>query len=301
MSTPIALTVIIPCYARQIKLERALASIFSQELQPVEVVVIDDASPEPIVIPDAFVASRRVRMIRVASNLGPAKGRNIGMSAAHTQWVSFLDSDDWLLPGSLHQRWNYVQANETRSVVKNCTVYGCGWQDVLPDGTIFRTRFPIAPNQPVDFFRGCWFAPGSCIIFNQEELLRKTGPFDETLRRLEDYEWFTRIALAGFDLRIQQHLGVAIERGINTNLASVTAAAALIRQRVAALTNDPALLRIANSYLFYECAASAWREKRLMSFASFMARSFLASPRLALSPIPGWRTRPAEDAASYAQ
>ncbi|MFO0157537.1 MAG: glycosyltransferase family 2 protein [bacterium] len=293
----IPLTIIIPCYARQRKLERALASIFSQDLQPAEVLVIDDASSEPLIIPETLADAGRTRLIRLNCNAGPAKGRNTGMAAARTQWVSFLDSDDWLLPGSLRERWNYIQTEESRSTVKNCTVYGCGWQDVLPEGTIFRQRFPIAPKEPVDFFRGCWFAPGSCIIFNQEALLRKIIPFDENLRRLEDYEWFTRIALAGFNLKIQQHLGVAIERGNNTNLAAVAAATVLIRQRVANRTADRRLRRISDSYLFYECAASAWRERRLLRFAYLMARSILASPRLTLSPIPGWRAKPLEEEA----
>jgi len=292
MTDYIPLTIIIPCYARQVKLERTLASIFSQDLHPAEVIVIDDASPERLTIPDAFAASGRVRLVRLTSNAGPAKGRNTWMAAAHTNWISFLDSDDWLLPGSLNHRWRYLQQEESRSDAKDRTIYGCGWQDILPNGTILRERFPLSPKQPKDFFRGCWFAPGSCVIFNQEALLREVGPFDETLRRLEDYEWFTRIALAGFHLKIQQHLGVAVERGNNTSFSAVTDATGLIRWRIAALTTDQKLRQIANSYLFYECAASAWRERRFLSFAGMMVRTMVASPRFTLSPIPGWHSKP---------
>jgi glycosyltransferase involved in cell wall biosynthesis len=292
----IDLTFIIPCYGRQEKLVRALGSILSQDLQPSEVIIVDDASPEPLTIPEVFAASGRVRVIRNPVNAGPGKGRNTGMEAAHTNWVSFLDSDDCLLPGSLRQRWLYLESEEGQRPVKGQTIYGCGWKDVLPNGTILRERIPFAPERPADFFRGCWFCPGSCIIFNQNEVRRAAGTVDESLRRLEDYEWFVRIGLAGFKLKVQPQVGVAIERGSNTTLAAVTTATQIINQRIAALTSDRQLQRIAEAYLLYERAGSAWREKHFFTFGALMTRSLIALPRLSLSTAPGWRLRPHKNA-----
>jgi glycosyltransferase involved in cell wall biosynthesis len=296
MTATIPLTFIIPSYGRQKKLERAVGSILSQAVQPEEIVIIDDASPEPLTLPKAAMASAgHVRIIRHAVNGGAAQGRNTGLQAARTDWVSFLDSDDWLLPDTLYRRWQFLQEEESRSAAQGRTVYGCGWQDTLPDGTVLRERIPLPAQGAADFFRGCWFSPGSCIMLNRREVLNRTGGADGSLRRLEDYEWFVRIGLAGFDLKVQDMAGVGIERGSNTSLAAVTAATTLIRLRIQDLTqarpDREGLLRKADAYLLYERAASAWREKRFAAFALLMAASLLASPRLQLSPMPGWRAR----------
>lgn len=298
MTTTIPLTFVIPSYGRQQKLERAIGSILTQPVQPEEIIVIDDASPEPLTLPESTIATGRVRIIRQAVNGGAAVGRNTGMQAARTEWVSFLDSDDWLLPDTLQHRWRFLQEEERHSTRKGLTIYGCGWQDTLPDGTLIRKRVPYPAREAADFFRGCWFAPGSCIILNGREALARTGGADSGLRRLEDYEWFVRIGLAGFTLSVQCLLGAGIERASNTNLCAVTAATGFIRQRIRNLTQTrpdrTRLRRVATAYLLYERAASAWRERRLAAFAVLMMCSLLASPRLSVSPMPGWHASAAK-------
>lgn len=297
MVAVLPLTIIIPSYGRQQKLERAIASILSQAAQPVEIIVVDDASPDRLVLPEAVASTGRVRLIRQPVNGGAAQARNTGMEAARTDWVSFLDNDDWLLPDTLQERWQFLQNSEGQTVEKGRTVYGCGWQDTLSDGTVLRKRIPMPAQGQADFFCGCWFSPGSCIIFNRHEVLRLAGGADGSLRRLEDYEWFVRIGLAGFVLKVQGIVAVSIERGSNTSLGAVSAAADSINRRIVYLTRErrdrAVLRRRANAYLRYEKAASAWREKRLTAFALLMASSFVANPRLKLSPLPGWTVHPA--------
>lgn len=295
MTQTIPLTFIIPVYGRQEKLHRAIRSILSQPLQPEEVIIVDDASPEPLILPPELAATGRARLIRQSVNGGAAQARNTGMRAAQSNWISFLDSDDWLLPNTLPQRWQYLQHEESRARQKGRTVYGCGWQDTLPDGTIVRERIPLPARDPADFVRGCWFSPGSCVILDRLTVVHHAGEVDGTLRRLEDYEWFLRIALAGFELKVQELIGVGIERGSNTSLAAVDTAADVIEQRIADLTkNRPDVLslrRKAKSYLLYEKAASAWREKNLAAFALLMAGSLVINPRFKISPLPGWTVR----------
>jgi hypothetical protein len=165
----------------------------------------------------------------------------------------------------------------------------------MPDGVVLRDRIPHGTQDAAGFFSGCWFSPGSCVILNKREVLHWAGEADGSFRRLEDYEWFVRIGLAGFRLDVQPLVGACVERGNNTSLAVVAAAAALIRDRISDLTRahpDRArLLRRADAYLRYERAASAWRERRLAAFAVLMAGSLLAWPRLRLSPTPGWYVR----------
>jgi glycosyltransferase involved in cell wall biosynthesis len=96
-------SVIIPAYNRERLLPRALNSVNAQEeLRPLEVIVVDDASSDD----SAAVAERLgARVLRRTVNGGAAAARNDGLRAARGDWVTMLDSDDEWLPGFLRTLW----------------------------------------------------------------------------------------------------------------------------------------------------------------------------------------------------
>ena len=85
----LSISVIVPVFNRSVQLEAALASILSQSFQPSEVIVVDDGSQPPLQL-----NHDRVQLIRVESNEGVSHARNLGIHAASSDWIAFLDSDD---------------------------------------------------------------------------------------------------------------------------------------------------------------------------------------------------------------
>lgn len=84
-------SIVIPCYGRQELLNDTLWSCLEQDYAHFEVIVIDDASPEPIVIP---YASERIRLFRLERNRGESVARNYGIRKARGAYIKLLDSDD---------------------------------------------------------------------------------------------------------------------------------------------------------------------------------------------------------------
>ena len=92
----IPVTVIIPVYNRVEELRRALCSLNRQSFSDFFVIVCDDGSSEDISgAISIFQNQTRIKTIRCARSGGPAHPRNIGLNAARSEWISFLDSDDW--------------------------------------------------------------------------------------------------------------------------------------------------------------------------------------------------------------
>jgi len=105
MKTPMScafdrsICVIIPTYNRSHELARALDSLVAQTDPDFDVVVCDDGSTEDITaVVQRYENRLRLQVIRIENSGGPARPRNIAMTATKTHWVSFLDSDDWWLP-----------------------------------------------------------------------------------------------------------------------------------------------------------------------------------------------------------
>ncbi|MDD4850701.1 MAG: glycosyltransferase family A protein [Gemmiger sp.] len=96
-----AITVIIPCYKAEKTLRACLASVLWDAPANVEVLLVEDGSPDatgPLCDALAREHPGRVRAFH-RPNGGAGAARNTGLDAATGEWVLFVDADDTLLPG----------------------------------------------------------------------------------------------------------------------------------------------------------------------------------------------------------
>ena len=91
MTTP-RLSVIVPAY-NSAPIEEAVRSVLAQTMPDLEVVVVDDGSPDESAAVVSAIDDQRVRLVRKA-NGGLASARNAGISAARGEVLGFLDGDD---------------------------------------------------------------------------------------------------------------------------------------------------------------------------------------------------------------
>jgi len=93
-----AASVIVPSYARPAALAECLRALANQSVPNLEIIVVDDGSPEPLApVCDAFEAVRCIRQ----ENAGPAAARNHGARMASGSFLAFTDDDcrprpDWM-------------------------------------------------------------------------------------------------------------------------------------------------------------------------------------------------------------
>lgn len=93
MSSPPAVSVIVPAYRAARTIGRAIDSLLAQTRRPDEILVIDDGSPDDL--PAALATyGERVRLHRKA-NGGAASARNRGIELATGNLIAFLDADDY--------------------------------------------------------------------------------------------------------------------------------------------------------------------------------------------------------------
>ena len=98
MSEP-KISVIVPVYKVEPYLRKCLDSIVGQTYQNLEIILVDDGSPDGCgAICDEYAAQdKRVRVIHKA-NGGVSSARNAGLTAATGEWIGWVDSDDWIEP-----------------------------------------------------------------------------------------------------------------------------------------------------------------------------------------------------------
>ncbi|WP_306319630.1 MULTISPECIES: bifunctional glycosyltransferase family 2 protein/CDP-glycerol:glycerophosphate glycerophosphotransferase [unclassified Streptomyces] len=96
-------SVIVPAYQVQAYLHACLDSVLGQSYADLELIAVDDASPDGCgEILDSYAArDPRVTVVHLPQNVGLGRARNAGLARAGGDYVVFLDSDDTLTPGSL--------------------------------------------------------------------------------------------------------------------------------------------------------------------------------------------------------
>ena len=101
--SPVVLSIIVPAFRVQGYLRECLNSILRQPCAGIEVVAVDDCSPDACgAIMDEFAEQDpRLRVLHLDSNVGLGEGRNLGLDAATGEYVWFVDSDDWVGEGAL--------------------------------------------------------------------------------------------------------------------------------------------------------------------------------------------------------
>ena len=105
-------TVIITTYQNVEYLPRAIKSVLGQTYSPIELIVVDDNSPESQARTDTEEVMRRypdVIYLRHERNKNGAAARNTGIRAAKGEYIGFLDNDDFYFA---HHISSCVQALE---------------------------------------------------------------------------------------------------------------------------------------------------------------------------------------------
>ena len=90
-------SIVVPMYGVEPFLNKCVDSLLAQSLHDIEIILVDDGSPDRCgeIAEEYAIKDNRVKVIHQKnSGLGPA--RNTGMAAATGEYKGFVDSDDWI-------------------------------------------------------------------------------------------------------------------------------------------------------------------------------------------------------------
>ena len=129
MTTPL-ISVIVPVYRVEEYLERCVKSILSQTYKNLEVILVDDGSPDQCpAICDAWAEKdARVKVIH-QENKGLSGARNAGIDAASGEYLAFVDSDDYVSPHFIEELYQLLQDT-------GCAIGQCRFSYVKGDGLV---------------------------------------------------------------------------------------------------------------------------------------------------------------------
>lgn len=107
----VEISVVVPVYKVEVYLNRCVDSILTQTFQNLEVILVNDGSPDNsgMICEDYLRQDCRVKVIH-QSNKGVTAARKLGLEIAVGKYVCFVDGDDYLLEDSLQVLYDIVES-----------------------------------------------------------------------------------------------------------------------------------------------------------------------------------------------
>lgn len=106
----ILFSIIVPVYKVPVNLlHRCINSIIEQTYKNLDIILVDDGSPDecPKILDDYARKDHRIRVIH-QQNGGLSVVRNVGVKASKGEWISFVDGDDWIETNTYEEAYRMV-------------------------------------------------------------------------------------------------------------------------------------------------------------------------------------------------
>lgn len=187
-------SVIVPVYKAEQYLKQCVESLLAQTLDGVEIILVDDGSPDCCgEICDTYAAQFDNIVVLHLKNGGPSRARNRGLAVAHGKYIGFADADDYLHPEMLERLFGEAEENQTDIVMCGYTIDHGG------DKRSLKMEYAQTYDGHEEIINGlsaryCTRDHGGLYsvcnkLFDRELLISQHIAFDEDLIRAED-AWF---------------------------------------------------------------------------------------------------------------
>lgn len=120
------ISIIVPVYKVEKELPKCLDSILTQTYSKLEILLIDDGSPDrcPEICEEYARKDDRIKVFHKV-NGGLSSARNYGLDRCTGEYIAFVDSDDWITPDFIETLWrNLKKENADLSIVG----YALAWE-----------------------------------------------------------------------------------------------------------------------------------------------------------------------------
>ena len=176
-------SVVVPAYNAEATIVDALQSVYRQSYKNYEVIIVDDGSTDStrhIVeseFPDAVLKS--------CQNQGPSYARNVGIEAAHGEWIAFLDADDVWHDEKIAQQLDVARTDPSIGLVASDWIRFAKFSDIPK-------ALPVSPISYLDLLVLNRFQTSTVLV--KRTIVQSLNGFDQHVDGAEDWDLWLRIA-----------------------------------------------------------------------------------------------------------
>ncbi|MGL5056237.1 MAG: glycosyltransferase family 2 protein [Fusobacteriaceae bacterium] len=150
------ISVIIPVYNTEKYLRRCLESIINQSLKEIEIIIVNDGSPDGSskIIDEFSQKDKRIKVIN-KKNGGLSSARNVGLKKAVGEYIFNIDSDDWIEQNYFIEMYSKAKKDNLDIVISDFFLdWDNGKIDYIKEFDISETDFVSGEEYVTNFIAG---------------------------------------------------------------------------------------------------------------------------------------------------
>lgn len=286
-------SIIVPSYNRNAEIPTLLDSLTKQTVKNFEVIIVDDCSPQPLKVDQAY--DFEVKVIRNEKNKGAAGSRNVGAENASGEWLLFLDDDDRFADNKCELLAKAITAQPDGNFI-----YHPAKCKMVNEGFSYITK-PITPEYlTLDNILLANKVGGMPMIGIKKAFFEQLGGLATDLKSLEDYEFVLKV-VSNAELKaifVDQALSICgfhtKRSSVSTNTTNTEKAIEQIQQKYVKTPEQQKRFALNSLYMLaYPCAMNLSRQAASYYFKMFkLSHSFkhliialvtFISPKLAIN------------------
>ncbi len=191
-------SVIVPAYGRPAATRACVESLLQLDYPQdrCEIIVVDDATPEPLA---PALAGLAVRIVRLEANQGQSAARNLALGMARGDLIAFIDNDCVAAPAWLGLL--VAELDDPRVGLAGGRVLAAPAEGLVAAFEAVRSPLdmgalsgPVGPNEPIAYLP-------SCNLVVRRDLLQRVGGFDPAMTLGEDVDLVWRLLASGSEGR----------------------------------------------------------------------------------------------------
>ena len=137
-----AISIVVPVYKVEPYLAKCIESILAQTVSDLELILVDDGSPDncPRICDEYAECDKRIKVIH-QQNRGVSAARNAGLEIAQGEYIGFVDPDDWVAPEMYGDMLEALKQNNADMAI-------CGYEYYNEGGNVDdNRRYPVTETE----------------------------------------------------------------------------------------------------------------------------------------------------------
>ncbi|WP_372519746.1 glycosyltransferase [Candidatus Ruminimicrobiellum ovillum] len=177
------ISIMMPTYNNGKYIKQAIESIYAQNYDNIEIIVVDDGSTDNT--KEILKQYKDIKYFYI-EHKGIPFARNVALENSKGEYIAFCDSDDYWLPNKINKQMQYFKDHP------NCEIVFTKYENFFENENLKTNRRAVYEKKVEDVFKQ--YLPSSIV---KKSLFDKYGFFDENFNVSEDTEFLYRIFKKG--------------------------------------------------------------------------------------------------------
>ena len=197
-------SILIPAYNAECYIRETIDSCLNQSYKNIEVIVVDDGSDDSTVSILKEYSSKDSRLSFIEQRrLGAQKARNLAFRSCHGDYIQYLDSDDKLSLDKIEESINsLIDLNKFDICFSKLYLWYPNGNRLVKSGDSIYRNFNSGLEWLIESWSGGGISQTSMWLISRE-LHYLAGDWDESLKKNQDGEFFSRVLLSANNIIFQ--------------------------------------------------------------------------------------------------